>query len=45
MFLQWMKVNKEYPEAKELTYIKFPHKFICKQVEGYDDTRSGKKNT
>ncbi|KAF7809101.1 uncharacterized protein G2W53_035844 [Senna tora] len=30
MFTAWMEANKEYPEAKELTYVEFPSKFVYK---------------
>ena len=36
MFLQWMEANKEYPEARELTYVEFPQKFVWKEVEVQD---------
>ena len=45
MFLQWMKANKEYPEAKELTYVEFPQKFVWKEVEVCDDEKNGRKKT
>lgn len=30
MFTAWMEANKRYPEAKHLTYIEFPSKFVFK---------------
>ncbi|KAF7841549.1 uncharacterized protein G2W53_003847 [Senna tora] len=32
MFTAWMEGNKEYLEAKELTYVEFPSKFIYKSA-------------
>ncbi|KAM3343634.1 hypothetical protein P3S68_025723 [Capsicum galapagoense] len=31
MFLSWFEVNKEFPEARELNYAKFPLKFVWKK--------------
>ncbi|KAM3321848.1 hypothetical protein P3S67_002999 [Capsicum chacoense] len=31
MFLIWFEENKEFPEAKELTYAEFPLKFVWKK--------------
>ena len=31
MFLSWMECNKIYEEAKNLTYVDFPTKFVWKQ--------------
>nr|GEY73331.1 uncharacterized protein [Tanacetum cinerariifolium] len=31
MFTEWMEANKIYDEAKELTYVEFPTKFVWKQ--------------
>lgn len=28
MFLAWMEANKQFPDAKELTYAEFPTKFV-----------------
>ncbi|XP_076908821.1 uncharacterized protein LOC143565856 [Bidens hawaiensis] len=30
MFLEWLNCNKSYPEARKLTYIEFPTKFVWK---------------
>ncbi|KAI3695310.1 hypothetical protein L1987_78305 [Smallanthus sonchifolius] len=30
MFLSWMMCNKKYEEARELTYVEFPTKFVYK---------------
>lgn len=32
-FLAWMDANKEYLQAKNLTYAQFPTKFVWKQKE------------
>ncbi|KAH0633186.1 hypothetical protein KY284_035972 [Solanum tuberosum] len=31
MFLRWLEANKEFPEARHLTYAEFPLKFVWKQ--------------
>ncbi|KAK9675816.1 hypothetical protein RND81_11G033300 [Saponaria officinalis] len=31
MFLAWMECNKKYQEAKNLTYVEFPSKFVWKR--------------
>ncbi|GKC23357.1 hypothetical protein Tco_1025507, partial [Tanacetum coccineum] len=31
MFTEWMEANKLYDEAKELTYVEFPTKFVWKK--------------
>ncbi|XP_016166002.1 uncharacterized protein LOC107608783 [Arachis ipaensis] len=30
MFLGWFEANKKYPEARSLTYVEFPSKFVWK---------------
>ncbi|XP_021996392.1 uncharacterized protein LOC110893602 [Helianthus annuus] len=30
MFLEWFRCNQSYPEARQLTYVKFPTKFVWK---------------
>ncbi|XP_076912066.1 uncharacterized protein LOC143570267 [Bidens hawaiensis] len=30
MFLEWLNCNKSYPEARKLTYVEFPTKFVWK---------------
>ncbi|XP_021986336.1 uncharacterized protein LOC110882680 [Helianthus annuus] len=30
MFLSWMKCNERFPEARELTYVEFPSKYVFK---------------
>ena len=36
MFLQWMQANKEFAEAKELTYVQFPQKFVYRETTVQD---------
>lgn len=33
MFLSWFDANREYPEARNLTYAEFPTKYVWKQNE------------
>lgn len=32
-FLAWMQCNQKYEEARELTYVEFPTKFVWKQAQ------------
>lgn len=43
MFLQWMQANKDYPEARELTYAQFPSKFVWKEQIESDGVTKKKK--
>lgn len=29
MFTEWLKTNKMFPEARRLTYVNFPTKWVC----------------
>ncbi|KAK9049910.1 hypothetical protein SSX86_031120 [Deinandra increscens subsp. villosa] len=33
MFLDWMRCNGMYPEARSLTYVQFPSKFVWKEKD------------
>ncbi|XP_076911702.1 uncharacterized protein LOC143569755 [Bidens hawaiensis] len=35
MFLEWFKCNQNYPEARTLTYVEFPTKFVWKADKRY----------
>ncbi|KAH0776317.1 hypothetical protein KY290_007728 [Solanum tuberosum] len=38
-FLSWFEANKEFPEARDLTYAEFPLKFVWKQQSKRWDKR------
>ncbi|CAH9080016.1 unnamed protein product [Cuscuta epithymum] len=42
MFVAWFKANKKYPEAKNLTYVEFPQKFVWhKETKEWKERKKG----
>ncbi|XP_076941143.1 ATP-dependent DNA helicase RRM3-like [Bidens hawaiensis] len=39
MFSEWLKCNQNYPEARTLTYVEFPTKFVWKADKRYSKPR------